>query len=149
MHANQYTPRLMTKSPIRLAQIALNSARKALPKYSCEDSRQDFTQAQLFAILVLKAFFKTDYRGIIQLLKDFSDLRKTLRLETKIPHYSTLCYAEKRLLKKKEHSSFFRKPYLIEPGIWALFEEAKVFDREQSTQRASRHGTPLVTIFSG
>ncbi len=60
----------------------------------------DYTQHQLFAILVLRQFLKTDYRGIIQMLKDFSDLREVLGIK-KVPHYSTLCYAEKRLLKKK------------------------------------------------
>ncbi len=48
---------------------------------------------------MLRQFLKTDYRGIIQMLCDFSDLRKVLGLK-KVPHYSTLCYAEKRLLKK-------------------------------------------------
>ena len=91
--------RAMTKSPIALAKQALQTAKNALPTYSSVYSRHDFTQHQLFAILVLRQFIKTDYRGIIQMLKDFSDLRKTLNLK-KVPHYATLCYAEKRLLKK-------------------------------------------------
>ena len=91
--------RAMTKSPVALAKQALRIAKGALPTYSSVYSRHDFTQYQLFAILILRQFLKTDYRGIIQLLKDFSDLRKTLKLK-KIPHYSTLCYAEQRLLKK-------------------------------------------------
>jgi hypothetical protein len=89
----------MTKSPVRLAKEALKVAQKALPRYSNRFSRQDFTQHQLFAILALRQFFKTDYRGIVELLKDFSDLRKALKLK-KLPHYSTLCYAQDRLLKK-------------------------------------------------
>ncbi|MFC1765060.1 hypothetical protein ACFL6U_23690 [Planctomycetota bacterium] len=89
----------MTKSPIVLAQEAMKMAQASLTPYSSHFSRHDFTQQQLFAVLVLRQFFKTDYRGIIQMLKDFSELRKTLKLK-KIPHYSTLCYAEKRLLKK-------------------------------------------------
>jgi hypothetical protein len=89
----------MTKSPVRLAQEALKVAEAALPAYSNPFSRKDFTQAQLFAILALRQFFKTDYRGIIGMLEDFSDLRKALKL-TKVPHYSTLCYAQQRLLKR-------------------------------------------------
>jgi hypothetical protein len=89
----------MTKSPVRLALEALEVARKALPRYSNRFSRRDFTQAQLFAILALRQFFKTDYRGIVQMLEDFSDLRKALRLK-KVPHYSTLCYAQQRLVKR-------------------------------------------------
>jgi len=89
----------MTKSPVALAKEAMQAAQAGLDPYSSNFSRHDFTQQQLFTILVLRQFFKTDYRGIIQMLKDFAELRKTLKLK-KIPHYSTLCYAEKRLLKK-------------------------------------------------
>jgi len=89
----------MTKSPVALAKMALRIAKAGLDTYSSHYSRQDYTQHQLFAILVLRQFHKTDYRGIIQMLKDYSDLRKVLGLK-KVPHYSTLCYAEKRLLKK-------------------------------------------------
>jgi hypothetical protein len=93
------TKRKMTKSPVALAKVALRTAKDSLPAYSHPFSPKRFTQHQLFAILVLRQFLKTDYRGIIQMLKDFSDLRKVLGLK-KIPHYSTLCYAEQRLLKK-------------------------------------------------
>jgi hypothetical protein len=89
----------MTKSPRAVAQEALRLAKDALPSYSSVKSRKDFTQHQLFAILALKTFFKTDYRGIAQLLTDPGDLRADLEL-TKVPHYSTLCYAASRLLKK-------------------------------------------------
>jgi len=93
------TKRKMTKSPLALAKVAFQTAKDSLPAYSHPFSPRRFTQHQLFAILVLRQFLKTDYRGIIQMLKDFSDLRKVLDLK-QIPHYSTLCYAEKRLIKK-------------------------------------------------
>lgn len=89
----------MTKSPVALAKEALKLAEAALPAYSSRFSKKTFTQPQLFAILALRQFFRTDYRGIVQLLEDFSDLRKALKLKT-VPHYSTLCYAQGRLLKK-------------------------------------------------
>jgi hypothetical protein len=91
--------RIMTKSPVALAQMALQVAQDGIETYSSHFSRKDFTQPQLFAILALKQFFGTDYRGVIQYLHDFSDLRQALKLK-RVPHYSTLCYAEKRLLKK-------------------------------------------------
>ena len=94
----------MTKSPRAVAQEALRLAKDALPAYTSARSRKDFTSHQLFAVLALKTFFKTDYRGIAQLLTDFADLRKDLGLE-KVPHYSTLCYAASRLLKKGRPSS--------------------------------------------
>jgi hypothetical protein len=93
------TKRTMTKSPIALAKMTLQVAKDGLDTYSSHYSRHDFTQHQLFAIPVLRQFQKTEYRGIIQMLKDYSDLRNALEPK-KIPHYSTVCYAEKRLLKK-------------------------------------------------
>jgi len=89
----------MTKSPRRLAREALRVAEQALPPYSCAKSRRDYTQPQLVAVLALKTFLRTDYRGVTEFLKDFPDLRADLGLK-KVPHYSTLCYAERRLLQK-------------------------------------------------
>src|SRR5215203_5377273 len=89
----------MTKSPRAVAQEALRLAQDALPPYSAVRSRKDYTQHQLFAILALKTFFKTDYRGVAQLLTDFAELRTDPGL-AKVPHYSTLCYAAGRLLTK-------------------------------------------------
>src|SRR5215210_4770942 len=94
----------LTESPRAAAREALRLAQDALPPYSAARSRKDFTQHQLFAILALKTFFKTDYRGIAQLLTDLADLRKDLGLD-KVPHYSTLCYAASRLLKRGRSSS--------------------------------------------
>src|SRR5262245_47794316 len=93
------TARPMAKSPRRVAREALALAREALPAYSCPTSRKDYTQPQLFAILALKTFLKTDYRGVTAVLHDFPELRADLGL-TKVPHYSTLSYAEQRLLQK-------------------------------------------------
>ena len=89
----------MTQSPVAWGKEALAAAQEALPAYSSPFSPKVFTQHQLFAVLVLRQFFRTDYRGIVQLLSDLSDLRDALALR-KIPHYSTLCYAEQRLIKK-------------------------------------------------
>ena len=98
----------MTKSPRAVVQEDLRMARQAISAYSGKFSRQDFTQHQHFAILVLKSFLKTDYRGVVQFLADFRELREDLGLE-KPPHYSTLCKAEQRLLKKgSPFSSLFR-----------------------------------------
>jgi hypothetical protein len=94
----------MSKSPRRVVREALAVAQEALPAYSCPTSRKDYTQHQLFAILALKTFLKTDYRGVTQVLADFAELRADLGL-AEIPHYSTLCYAERRLLKRGTSSS--------------------------------------------
>ena len=94
----------MTKSPRAVAQTALQLAREALPAYSCRTSRKDYTQHQLFAILALKTFLKTDYRGVVAFLADVAEVRDDLGL-AKVPDHSTLCYAEQRLLKKGTSSS--------------------------------------------
>jgi uncharacterized heparinase superfamily protein len=96
--------RLMTRSPVALARTALAVAARALPAYASKFSKHDFTQHQLFGVLVLMQFFKTDPRGIVQLLRDLSDLRAELGLN-KIPHPTTLFYAQKRLGKKGAFSS--------------------------------------------
>ena len=103
------TTRPMTKSPRRVAREALGLGQEALPAYACPTSRKDFTQAQLFAILALKTFLKTDYRGVVAFLDDFPELRSDLGL-TKVPHYSTLCYAERRLLQKGGSASSSARP---------------------------------------
>jgi len=99
----------MSKSPRAVAREALALARQSLPPYSAARSRKDFTQHQLFAVLALKTFLKADYRGVVQFLHDFAELRDDLGL-AKVPHYSTLSYAEKRLLKKGSSSSSSSAP---------------------------------------
>jgi hypothetical protein len=96
---DEHMLRMVSRSPIALAKEALQVAQRALAPYSSKCSRKDFTQHQLFAILVLRQRYKTDFRGIIIELEDNSDLRKALKLK-KLPHYSTLCYAQGRLVKK-------------------------------------------------
>lgn len=88
-----------TKNPIALARAALEAGKEALADYSCPKSPHKFTQPQLFAMLVLKQFFKLDYRGVVAWLSNWTELREALELK-RVPNYSTLCYAERRLLKK-------------------------------------------------
>lgn len=93
------SPAITTKSPLDLARTALQVAQQSLPAYSNQFSRKDYVQPQLFAILVLREFFKTDYRGVTQMLKDFAELRTALGLK-KVPHYTTLQKASARFQKK-------------------------------------------------
>ncbi len=98
--------RTMSKSALRVAREALAVGRAALPPYGSRFSRHDYTQPQLFALLVLKQFLRTDYRGLVALLAEWSELRRAVRLK-KVPHYSTLCYAEQRLLAGAEKGGPF------------------------------------------
>lgn len=104
----------MTKSAVCLAREALAVGQQALPAYGSQVSKHDVTQPQLSALRTLKQFLKTDYRGVVTLVAEWSELRRALRLE-KVPHYSTLCYAERRLLvgaekggPSRERSSDYR-----------------------------------------
>jgi|SRR5882724_840941 len=91
--------RVATRSPVALARKALSVARQAIPAYSSKYSKKDFTQHQLLAMLALEQFLKTDDRGLVAYLDDWSDLRQTLELK-KLPHPTTLFHARRRLAKK-------------------------------------------------
>jgi hypothetical protein len=78
--------------------MALAIGAQVLHPYAHPCSPKKFTQPQLFACLVVKAFFKTDYRGIAQMLEDLPDLVRTLKLRH-VPHYTTFQKALRRLLK--------------------------------------------------
>lgn len=91
--------RKSTRSPLVLAREALEVGTQALPPYSSARSKHIFTQAQLFAILVLRQFLRLDYRTMSQTLADWPKMQQTLGLTT-IPHYTTLQKAEQRLIKK-------------------------------------------------
>ena len=55
--------------------MAYQVGQVALPDYAHRCSRKTYTLAQLFACLVLKSFFKTDYRGVTRVLEDCSCYR--------------------------------------------------------------------------
>lgn len=87
----------LSKSPLVVARRALYAGETTLRPYAHKFSPRLYTQPQLFACLALKVFFKTDYRGVTQLLRDLADLRDVLTLE-RVPHYTTLQKACHRLL---------------------------------------------------
>jgi hypothetical protein len=91
---------ITSKSPRKVAMVALAAGREAFSDYSHVYSPHKFTQPQLFACLVLKEFEKKDYRGVCQLLTDCSDLRDAIGLKT-VPHFTTLQKAGRRLLKRR------------------------------------------------
>jgi hypothetical protein len=91
---------ITSKSPRKVAMVALAAGKEAFSDYSHVYSPHKFTQPQLFACLVLKEFEKKDYRGIAQFLEDLPDLRQVLGLKS-APHFTTLQKASQRLLKQK------------------------------------------------
>ena len=94
-----YNMSTTSKSPRKVALVALAVAKDALSAYSHRFSPKKFTQHQLFACLVLKEFFRTDYRGIVEILADTPNLRDTIGLK-EIPHFTTIQKAGQRLLRK-------------------------------------------------
>jgi len=87
--------RKTTKSPIAFIRAALKTA-EVLPLYSHPNSPHKFTQRQLFAILALKDFYKLDYRGVVEMIRDLKDLAKEIGLKH-IPTHNALWYAHQRL----------------------------------------------------
>jgi transposase len=90
-----------SKSPKKVVRTALRVAARVLSEYSHHMSPKKFTQPQLFACLVLKLFFKRDYRGIVILLADMPELRRAIGLKA-VPHYTTLQKAAQRILTSKQ-----------------------------------------------
>ena len=125
--------RAMTSSAVRLAREALAVGRAALPRYSCRQSRHDFTQAQLFALLVLRQELRLDYRGLVARLAEWGEVRRALGL-AKVPHYSTLCYAARRLLADAEKGG-----PSVASSPWSSAARSR---RGSSAARGSRPSTP-------
>ncbi len=103
--------RPMTRSPLQLARIALGLGKQALPPFSSQRSRKDFTQAQLLALAVVRIYLRLDYRSFVQLLQEFRELQHVLALP-KVPHFTTLQKAEQRL--KKGLSTNYSRQHLAE-----------------------------------
>ncbi len=88
---------ITSKSPRKVALVAVDVGTQALPAYCHRFSPKVFTQPQLFACLVLKEFFRTDYRGITGILADTPSLCEAIGLQ-KVPHWTTLQKASRRIL---------------------------------------------------
>lgn len=74
----------------RVAQLAMKLGQPYLADYGASRSRHDFTQRQLMSCLVLRAYLKTTYRGVLDVLAASASLRQCLGLTEKLPHFTTL-----------------------------------------------------------
>jgi len=88
-----------TKSATEFAKTTFDAACRVFPDYSGPFSPRKFTQPQILTLLALRQFFKLDYRGTIARLAEWKELRDIIGVE-RLPHFTTLIHAEKRLLKK-------------------------------------------------
>jgi hypothetical protein len=74
----------------RVAKLSMSLGQKHLEPYGSYKSRKDFTQRQLMSCLILKAYLKTTYRGVVDFLAGHSGIRNALGLEEKLPHYTAI-----------------------------------------------------------
>jgi len=82
----------LPKEPVaeQVAQLAMTLSQRHLADYGATRSRHDFTQRQLMSCLILRAYFKTTYRGVLEMLTISPALRQHLGLSEKLPHFTTL-----------------------------------------------------------
>ena len=95
----------------QVAALAMKLGGRHLADYGATRSRKDFTQRQLMSCLILRAYLKTTYRGVLEHLKNCPALRRELGLEDKLPHYSTLA-------KFSARSQVLAIADAIVPGDW-------------------------------
>lgn len=95
----------MTKSPLAVALAALRTGERVIPAHSHRNAPKKYADPQLFALLVLRQFLGLDYRGLVQMVSEWPDLRQALGLKS-VPHYSTLSHAERRFVKKGGSRNF-------------------------------------------
>ena len=109
------------KSPRKVLNAAYALAAASLPEHPSKFSRQDFTDPQLFACLVLREHQKKSYRGVVALLKDCPDWCADIGLE-KVPDHNTLCRAFHRQVK----------PGVVEAMLDLSLETARKLERSSS-----------------
>ena len=73
-----------------VARLAMRLSQGHLADYGATRSRHDFTQRQLLSVLIVRAYLRTTYRGVLEILAISPGLRQELGLHDKLPHYTTL-----------------------------------------------------------
>jgi hypothetical protein len=119
---------ITSKSPRKVLRLAYELARDALPDYGSPFSRHDFTNAQLFACLVLREHQRKSFRGVEVLLRDSPQWLGDIGL-SKAPDHNTLCRAFDR----------FVKPALA----WTILDLMAQLAQQRGTIKRSRRRKPL------
>jgi hypothetical protein len=120
----------LEKSPMQVARHAYWLGRIYLPAYAHRFSPKKYTQPQLFVCLVLKTYFRADYRKLTAILRDFDALQAYLELPS-VPHFTTLQKASRRLLRTAHAKRLFH-------GVVQRF-----LGRRRRLQRAAMDSTGL------
>ena len=132
-----------SKSTLKVARMALEAAQLAMAEYSHAKSPHKFTQPQLLACLIVKELRGLDYRGIHVMLSEWSDLRQIIGLKSS-PHFTTLCAASKRLLRKPAAQASLRSILQKCRDIGLLkakSKQAAIDSTGMETRHASRYYT--------
>lgn len=80
---------------IRIARLSMRLARRHMSDYAHPKSPRLYTQPQLFACLILKAYLGVTYRRIEELLRLMPEVQEAIGL-TRVPRFTTLqTFAEK------------------------------------------------------
>ncbi|MEZ6189993.1 MAG: hypothetical protein R3C45_01725 [Phycisphaerales bacterium] len=77
------------KAQLEIVKLAIEAGADAPVAVRQLQKRHDFTQPQLMTCLVLRAYWKTTYRGVIEQLQVSGELRRAMGLK-QLPNYSTL-----------------------------------------------------------
>lgn len=136
------TKRMSVKSPLSLAREALEAARDELPAYSSRYSRRDYTLHQLAALVKLREYLGTDYRGLEMMLREWAELREILGLD-RVPDHTTIQRAERRLKAPK------RRRARPKPGQRAAAAEVQPEPAPASSLEASAMAGPEAAAFRG
>jgi transposase-like protein DUF772 len=115
------------KSPRKVLNAAHALATACLKGGRSKFSRKDFTDAQLFACLVLREHQKKSYRGLVALLEDVPEWCRDIGMG-KVPDHNTLCRAFHRLVK----------PGVIETMLDLSVRAAQQAYRQQTRRRRKK-----------
>lgn len=109
-------------------------SRPHLADYGARRSRHDFTQRQLMSCLILRAYLKTTYRGLLEILAGNGPLRECLGMQEKLPHFTTL-----------QKFSARSQVMAIAQAIIARIGKAAMERQDEGAQAAAMDSTGLCT----
>lgn len=144
---------ITSKSPRKVLRLAHDLAKEVLPDQTSRFSRKDFTQAQLFACLVLREHQKKSFRGVEALLADSPQWLADIGL-SKAPDHNTLDRAFGRFMKPSLARSMLdlmaqlarqrkllrrnaRKPLAMDSSLFESRHVSRHFERRRRDGSAS------------
>ncbi|MBU4536324.1 MAG: transposase [Euryarchaeota archaeon] len=120
------------KELIKFTLVAFKVAEMSLPAYSCENSKQTYTQHQLMALLCLMKRLRLRYCEMVEVIKLMPKLQELIGLK-EIPHFTTL-----QKFFKRFGSHFFNE--MLEQTI-ELFDIKKPWVAIDGTGHSQDHAS--------